>query len=282
MKRYEDLTITDNFMFAKVFSNEDVAKDFLQTVLKIQIEKITVVSEATSQEDPFHKSVRFDVLVKEDSPQEQGVSDATAEQNDAKPARYFDVEMQMENTGELPKRSRYYQSMCDLDALGKGATYDELREQYILFLCPTDIFGAGKAIYRFENREESDSSILMGDLTYKNFYIFKKYGEIEDESTREYMQYFATQKCESEKMKRIQAIVDKYRKDPITRKAYMTLEQELNIKFKKGREEGRAEGRAEGADEKNRELAKAFRDAGVSVNVISEKTGLPPEEIKAL
>ncbi len=58
----------------------------------------------------------------------------------------------------------------------------------------------------------------------------------------------------------------------------MTLEQELNIKFKKGREEGRAEG----ADEKNRELAKAFRDAGVSVNVISEKTGLTPEEIKAL
>ena len=263
MKRYEDLTITDNFMFAKVFSNEDVAKDFLQAVLKIQIEKITVVSEATSQEDPFHKSVRLDVIAKDD------VGGA---------ARYFDIEMQMESTGELPKRSRYYQSMCDLDALGKGATYDELREQYILFLCPTDIFKAGKAIYRFENREESNPNILLGDLTYKNFYIFKKYSEVEDESTREYMQYFATQKCESEKMKRIQAIVDKYRKDPITRKAYMTLEQELNIKFKKGREEGRAEGRAEA----NKEIAKGLRDDGVSLEIISKRTGLTPEEIKAL
>ena len=39
MKRYEDLDITDNFMFSKVFSNEDVAKDFLQDILKISIEK---------------------------------------------------------------------------------------------------------------------------------------------------------------------------------------------------------------------------------------------------
>lgn len=88
------------------------------------------------------------------------------------------------------------------------------------------------------------------------------------------MQYFATQKCESEKMKRIQAIVDKYRKDPITRKAYMTLEQELNIKFKKGRAEGRAEA--------NKEIAKGLRDDGVSLEIISKRTGLPPEEIKAL
>ena len=44
MKRYEDLDITDNFMFSKVFSNEDVAKDFLQDILKISIEKIEVVT----------------------------------------------------------------------------------------------------------------------------------------------------------------------------------------------------------------------------------------------
>ncbi|MCQ2060446.1 MAG: hypothetical protein MJY47_02530 [Fibrobacter sp.] len=75
-------------------------------------------------------------------------------------------------------------------------------------------------------------------------------------------------------MKRIQAIVDKYRKDPITRKAYMTLEQELNIKFKKGRAEGRAEA--------NKEIAKGLRDDGVSLEIISKRTDLTPEEIKAL
>ena len=60
MKPYEELDITDNFMFCKVFSNVDVAKDFLQAILKVNIEKISVVAEATTQEDPFHKGVRFD------------------------------------------------------------------------------------------------------------------------------------------------------------------------------------------------------------------------------
>lgn len=74
MKKYEDLDITDNFMFAKVFSNEDVAKDFLQDILKISIDKISVVAEATTQEDPFHRSVRFDVLVKGNCPTQAAIS----------------------------------------------------------------------------------------------------------------------------------------------------------------------------------------------------------------
>ena len=101
---------------------------------------------------------------------------------------------------------------------------------------------------------------------------------MEDESTREYMQYFATQKHESEKMKRVQELVEKYRKDPITRKAYMTLEQELNLRYKKGVKEGRAEG----ADLKNRQLAKDFRDDGFPLEAIAKRTGLTKEEILAL
>lgn len=49
-----------------------------------------------------------------------------------------------------------------------------------------------------------------------------------------------------------------------------------------GVEKGLEEGRAEGADSKNRELAKAFRDAGVPIEIISKQTALSPEQIKAL
>ena len=42
------------------------------------------------------------------------------------------------------------------------------------------------------------------------------------------------------------------------------------------------QGEAEGADAKNRELARNFRDDGVSLEIISRRTGLTPEEIKAL
>lgn len=115
-----------------------------------------------------------------------------------------------------------------------------------------------------------------------NFYIFEKYGEIEDKATREYMEYFATKKSESKKTRRIHELVQKYRQDPEARKAYMMLEQDLNMRYKKGLKQGRAEGLAEGADSRNKELAKAFRDAGVSLGIIANQTGLSEEEIKAL
>lgn len=42
------------------------------------------------------------------------------------------------------------------------------------------------------------------------------------------------------------------------------------------------QGKEEGADAKNKELAKGFRDDGVPLEIISKRTGLTPEEIKAL
>ena len=62
----------------------------------------------------------------------------------------------------------------DVFALSKGGYYTSLKEQYVIFLCPMDIFGRGHPCYHFENRASEDSSITLGDISYKNFYIFKK------------------------------------------------------------------------------------------------------------
>ena len=50
----------------------------------------------------------------------------------------------------------------------------------------------------------------------------------------------------------------------------------------KGHAEGHARGLEEGAEAKNKELAKGFRDDGIPLEIISKRTGLSPEEIKAL
>lgn len=52
-----------------------------------------------------------------------------------------DIEMQVVNTGELPKRTRFYQSVLDLQLLDKGQTYKRLKPGYIIFICPFDTFG---------------------------------------------------------------------------------------------------------------------------------------------
>lgn len=80
----------------------------------------------------------------------------------------------MVDTKELPQRARYYQSVGDGVALSKGDFYTSLREQYVIFLCPVDIFRRGYPVYHFENRAKENPEITLGDLSFINFYIFTR------------------------------------------------------------------------------------------------------------
>ena len=154
---FEELPITNRFMFAMVFSHKEIAKPFLEAVLGIKIHELRDPEpEKTIEVSPVSKGVRFDVFTKEVGP-------------DGETIRSFDIEMQMEDTDEIPKRARFYQAMRDCEALNRGESYYNLKELYIIFLCPDDIFAKGRAVYRFKNLESDDPKIEMGDLTFKNF-----------------------------------------------------------------------------------------------------------------
>ncbi len=214
---FEQLPITDRFMFAMVFSHKEIAKPFLEAVLGIKIHELRDPEpEKTVEVSPFYKGIRYDVFVKETGPGGETL-------------RSFDIEMQMEDTKEIPKRTRYYQAMCDSEALNKGEVYYNLKELYIVFLCPEDIFEHGRAVYRFKNLEVENPKIELGDLCFKNFYIFNKYRDIAEKSIREYMEYFATRKPSSPETENIDRLVKWYQADNETRKRYMTWQQEIDI-----------------------------------------------------
>ena len=52
--------------------------------------------------------------------------------------------------------------------------------------------------------------------------------------------------------------------------------------LKQGRAEGEASGLATGASQKQREIAKNFKDSGVPLDLIAKNTGLSVEEIEGL
>ena len=96
------------------------------------------------------QSVRLDVYVKDDR------------------ETVYDIEMQVSDTKELPKRSRYYQGMIDLQLVDAGQHYKKLNKSYIIFICPFDLYGKGRHIYTFENICKEDNSISMGLRKKKN------------------------------------------------------------------------------------------------------------------
>ena len=213
---FEQLTITNKFMFAMVFSHKEIAKPFLEAVLGIKIHELREPEpEKTIDVNPATKGVRFDVFVKESG-------------TDGETLRSFDIEMQMEDTHEIPKRARFYQAMRDSEALCRGEKYRDLKELYIIFLCPEDIFEKGRAVYRFKNLETDDPKIEMDDLTFKNFYIFSKYREVAEKSIRDYMEYFATNKASTPATEDIDRLVKLYQSDSNTRIRYMTWQEEID------------------------------------------------------
>ena len=255
---FDQLTITNRFMFAMVFSHKEIAKPFLEAVLGIKIHELKEPEpEKTVEVSTVSKGVRFDVFVKETGPGGETL-------------RCFDIEMQMEDTKEIPKRARFYQTMRDSEALSKGEKYRNLKELYIIFICPDDIFKQGRAVYRFKNLEVDDPKIEMGDQCFKNFYIFKKYREVAEKAVREYLEYFATSKPISPETEDIDKLVKWYQTDNNTRIRYMTWQEEIDIAVDQERQRANEiqkladseKARADKAEELAKKYEKMLKDLG--------------------
>ena len=66
------------------------------------------------------------------------------------------------------------------------------------------------------------------------------------------------------------------------RQKYMTFEYILNEQKRESEAIGFEKGRSEGAAQKQREIAKNLKQAGIPIEVIAENTGLSCEEIEKL
>ena len=144
---YEELNITNRFMFNKVMSNAKLCSRVLQSLTGKNVSEVkSLVAEKYLQITEDGRGVRYDVFV-EDS--EDVLYDAEMQNND--------------NAGELPLRTRYYQSMIDLSMMDVGYRFSQLKESYVIFICTFDPFGRGERCYDFSNRSGKKGEFPLGD-----------------------------------------------------------------------------------------------------------------------
>ena len=143
----QELNLSDDFLFSKVFSDAEVCRQVLEKILKVKIKKIKFVeSQKTIDLVMESKAIRLDIYVQDEK------------------ETIYNVEMQNDkypDESHLPKRSRYYQGMIDLNSIEKGEDYDELKESYVIFICTFDPFGKELVQYTFENLCEEDTTIRL-------------------------------------------------------------------------------------------------------------------------
>ena len=176
----------------------------------------------------------------------------------------YDIEMQVTDTKELPKRTRYYQSMIDLQMIDKGQTYKKLKPSYIIFICTFDMFGKGKHIYTFENFCKEDKDISLGDETSKIFLNAKGIQNDVSRELKDFLDYVAGKESEDSFVKKLKAAVSEAKKNRKWRSEYMTLLMRDQENIEKGMAQGMEQGKVYGA-------ISVYREKGLSNEETSKK-----------
>ena len=137
--------LTNDIIFGWIMKSEENCLAIIRAILpELNITSIV------------HKEVQHDITPVAST---RGVRFDAVVQDDQK--RYYDIEMQVENTGDLGRRTRYYQSQIDNETLMKGQTFHKLKESFVIFLCAFDPFSYGLRRYQFHQYEDTIRNLRL-------------------------------------------------------------------------------------------------------------------------
>ena len=145
-KPFDELTITDNYMFQTVMTEPKHVRPLLEMIIGKKIRKIEVLTPEKTVETGYDsRGIRMDVYVEDDE------------------NTVYDVEMQASRRRSLGKRFRYYISSIDVDIVNKGDDFGVLKDSFIIFITTYDPFDKGWYMYPFETICSWDNSVKMKD-----------------------------------------------------------------------------------------------------------------------
>ena len=192
--------------------------------------------------------------------------------------------MQTRNVDNLPKRSRYYQSLVDLELLDRGQAYDELARSYVIVICPKDLFHHGYYLYEFRNYCVQNRQIELGDEAAKIFLNANgTRGDIHP-PLKEFLDYVAGKEPTepSEFIVKLKTALHHAKQNREWRREHMILyfrDQDIRADALK---EGRQEGIGIGRREESCRIVKNMLSKGMSRDMILEMTGLSEAELDAI
>ena len=144
IKTIDELEFKDDFMFSRVMENESICKRVIETILDIEIDKISYTNTQETIKFAYdEKGIRLDVILKDEE-------DVT-----------YAIEMQVAKERNIGKRSKYYHSVIDMTSIEKGQEYEKLPNTFVIFICDYDPFGYGECIYKFSMRDEKNKDLKL-------------------------------------------------------------------------------------------------------------------------
>ncbi len=231
-QRYRRLRFTDDFMFGKVLvNNPEICRRLLELLLQVKIKHISFPEQQKVIDILSDgRGIRLDVYVDDEN------------------GTVYNIEMQAILRKNLPKRSRYYQGMIDMNLIERGARFNDLKQSFVIFICLKDPFGRNLPVYRFENICIQDKSLFLKDDAVKVFINGAADTAELSEDMASFLNYLKGTVTENELVQMIETEVEKARKQEGWEVEYMTLYMRDMEKREEGIEIGMQQGMERGME----------------------------------
>lgn len=259
MVDFENVGFSNSFMFGKIMEKPERAKPFLEQILGFKIDHIEYLEREKGIDEKFDgRGIRMDIYA------EDGKT-------------VYDCEMQTTDKGNLPKRSRYYQSLIDIRLLKRKDDFKVLQRSFVIFVCTFDPFLRGEYIYSFENRCNEVPDLILNDEAYRIFVNTKGTKGDVSEEFRELMRFVDTSedRCYGNDLaNELLSDLKAARTNQEWRDTFMTWERY----GKECREEGREEGR----EESIHEMVENMIRENIPTDVIARIAKVAPSEVEKI
>ena len=280
-KKFENLTIQSDFIFKKVMSRKRICIHLLEELLQIKIADINYLeAEKSLEPDYTSRGIRLDIIVEDDK------------------NTHYNLEMQVKNNKNphtkafvLPKRSRYYQALLDIDLLQQGQEYDLLPPTYVIFICVFDFFAKGNYVYTFKKRCLENLELELPDEATTMLLNTKgTHGDI-SKDIKSFYDYVNNHIVTTDFTKQIDDEISYLKLDTKVRREFMLMEARLLDERREGIAEGKEIGLAEGEAiglvkgeaEHKLKVAKLMLAKGCySLQEITELSGLSLADVEKL
>ena len=182
----------------------------------------------------------------------------------------YNIEMQTTENRNLPKRTRYYQGMIDLNILEKGDNYKNLKRSFVIFICTFDLFGEGRHIYTFENRCIQNLDLGLGDDTTK--IILNTKGTMDDVTPemKKLLDFIDGKEPEDDFTRELDEAVQSVRKNEKWRLDYMTLQMNYQEKYEQGVEQEKIDSAMRMIEDGDLPLEKVAMYSGLTLEQVLE------------
>ena len=148
MKTLNELTLLDKFLFDEVMDIPEAHEAALRIILGD--ENLQLLTPSQTEKElrtvPWLRSIRLDVYSMDEN------------------LRIYNTEAQKTRKPDLPRRSRFYQSVMDSSLLKSGdESFNLLNDTFNIIITPFDLFGEGRYCYTFHARCDENPSLVLED-----------------------------------------------------------------------------------------------------------------------